>query len=141
MTNRLRGEIKITIGSTEYRLRPTFKVVQALEDEIGPTMQTVVKMVKGDFSLRTATAIIFWGIVGANPNKEPPDRDALGEKIFKHGYMDLMLQKDEETGDPVIPNFLTSAVSGDQDVVRPTDREGSPTKKPGSKRKKTKSTD
>lgn len=138
MANRLRGEFAIKVGATNYRIRPSFQAIQSLEDEVGSIIKLMARMARAEISLREATTIMYWGIVGANPGKEPPDRDALGEKIFKHGYMDLMLQSDPDTGDPIIPNFLSSAVSGDQTVVRPTDRADSPTKKPGSKRKKTK---
>ena len=129
MTNALKGESTLIVGTRKYKLRPCFEAIVALEEEVGSIIMMVDRIKAGDVKLREVTLIVQHGIWGFDTSKPMMELNDVGEFIQKAGYVELLAKKDEKTGEPVIAAFLVNAVTGGTGIARPTEEQKETTSK------------
>jgi len=85
VANRLRGEVALSLGGQERRLRPTFARLVAAEAEIGSLYALIDRTVTGDVRLAEIAAL-FWHCLDG----EGADRAAFGEEMLAAGMAKLL---------------------------------------------------
>ena len=79
--NAARGESSILIAGRERLLRPTFAVLVAAEEELGPLFALVERAGEGKLAL-CEMASLFWHCL---VDRGSVSRDQVGEAILGHG--------------------------------------------------------
>jgi hypothetical protein len=77
--NPLRGEAALLLGSTEYKFRPTFAALCAVEAEIGSIFRLVERAADGDLSLADLAALLWHCVDDARPLERAEFSQALIE--------------------------------------------------------------
>ena len=84
-SNPLRGEATLTIGGVPHRLRPTFTVLVAAEEELGPLLALVDRAGAGQLRL-AEIATLFWHCLdNSSGNTLAITRDAVGAAVVSCG--------------------------------------------------------
>lgn len=92
-----RNSVIITLGGTEYRLKPTFQAIMDIEERLGGIIGLAVKAADGDFGLKEMTVII-WATM----------EDGLAfEQVGK-----LILSEGIAKASPVVRDLLTLCLVG-----------------------------
>lgn len=94
-------EIELPFGAVVYRIRPKWRKLIEVEATLQqPSRQLGLKFLRWEASV-TETLAVLWVLL--KDEKNPPDRETMGDTLIDQGYEDLMLP---------IGNFLTRAIRG-----------------------------
>lgn len=104
MSNPLIGEKEIKICGDLYTLRPTFEGLIEIEKRAGCSIaQLSQKIMIGISGINDVTSMVYGGIFGYTNGKPDITFNKLGNKIMKHGMVNLL-------GD--CGQFIAAAISG-----------------------------
>lgn len=92
-----RNSITLTLGSEEYRLKPTFQAIMDIEERLGGIIGLAVRAADGDFGLKEMTVII-WATMEDRLNFEQVGKLILAEGLAK--------------ASPVVRDLLTLCLVG-----------------------------
>ena len=98
--NEHRGEVTLTLGGTDYVLRPTFDAVEKIERTTGlGLVSLVMRFARMEFSLSDIKAVLSHSIKAAG-QKVP---DNIGDMIMDAGPRNLA---------PICTDYLSRAMAG-----------------------------
>lgn len=85
LVNRARGEVRLTIGEADWRLRPSFERLVAAEAELGSLFQLLDRSAAGDVRIGDAEAL-FWCCLDG----DRPERERFRSMLMDAGLMAVM---------------------------------------------------
>jgi hypothetical protein len=120
MANKLRGEVKLTLGKTAYVLRPTFEAMCEIEDHLDmPIPQVLRKLVLGDIRIGWVARIVYAGIIaGLDDGEEMPSLSEIGNEIRRTGVANVINYGANDKQAGAISMFLSYGIMGDVDVEK-----------------------
>jgi len=116
-----RDEVEIVLGGKTYFVRPTFKIISAIEMATNQSSMSLgFKFVQQNGSLTQLVAILFHIL---RHEKNAPDQEQIAEMVMEEGMMNLIAP---------VSQFLTRSLRGNKAYLEtlPKDQEGSDEKKP-----------
>ena len=116
-----RDEIEIELGGATYRVRPTFKIISAIEMATNQGCTALgAKFLQQQGSLTEMAAILFHVL---RHEKNAPTQEEIQEMVFEDGMMDLIVP---------IAGLLTRSLRGNKAYIDTLDKpdENKTTKKP-----------
>ncbi len=118
MANKFRGEVIVTLGGTEYLMRPTFEAMVEFEDRAGATAYEMLGAAvnKNHFPIKHVAAAFHAGIKAAWPveGKRCPSFAEIGQMIRSDGLHKSIAQ---------YTDFLQNSLSSDADLELAKERE------------------
>ena len=91
MANEKRGEVDFAAGGIEFTARPTFALIQAIEQEVGMSILLLAGKVRAAALTFTETTKVV--VIAARHAEKPPagaDKDDFPERVFQAGPLEWM---------------------------------------------------